>query len=107
MIGAMAMRILILGIVGFFSAAFLFLPQEQLRGFFRLKQPSRLWARIIGLMGLLWVALAAADHADARFFDLPSQTRALLDTTRYYIGGTLIGLLFALSTKKREGCGDA
>ena len=83
---------LVLGI-GFATLAFA--PPEITVKILGTKQPSRLWVRLAGIVGLAWLLLGMIKFEPNHVAPVMLQVRAML-------GGVAIGLLIAVMTKRAE-----
>jgi hypothetical protein len=94
--------IIIYGIVAVISAAFVVLPPHRYAPLWGASQPSRLWIRLFGGFGLLWLLLALATNQDLKLVDLSAKTMTWLHTAKSCIAGIMIGLLIAILTRRFE-----
>lgn len=85
------------------SGAMIVMKKSSVQQLLSLRRPSKLWARLVGLSGLLWVVLAVFVHDDLGILDGSSEGAGALRVLRYYVGGVAVGPFIALSTKHKEG----
>ena len=90
------------GLLFFLFLAHLFLRPAALARFIRLPRPSKLWLRLFGLCGLVWLALSLVTdpHLKLTHFATPPD----IDLTRLksYLIGLAIGLYLALLTERLD-----
>src|SRR5437773_2364965 len=97
------MRVLVvLGLLLLFFSALAFLGRTSSRRLLRLKNESRIWVRLIGILGILWVALVIVTDWKPNFVEVSPYARVVLLKIRHYVGGIVIGLFFALRTQDAE-----
>ena len=58
------------------------------------------WARIIGTLGLLWVALELITHLDANNAHLPRFAGVLAVSIKHFLSGLIVGLLIGLEANR-------
>jgi len=76
-------------------AMLIFAPPDLCAKVLGVKQPSRLWARLAGIVGLAWLVLGLIKFEPTRIAPVMLQVRAML-------GGVTIGLMVAIMTKRSE-----
>src|SRR5437016_14254665 len=63
-------------------------------------QPSR--ARVVGVLGLAWVAMALATNRRLALFDLSVTTKEHVAVAKYFVEGLLVGFFFGLSARRKS-----
>jgi hypothetical protein len=84
------------------SLTLLFLHEEKSAWLLGLRIRSRLWVRIIGALGVVWVGLAVITNRELALFQMSADRAAELTMIRHYVAGAICGLFLAVYTKTRE-----
>ena len=88
--------------------ALIFLPRSLCVRLLQLKAESKLWVRLIGLFGIVWVVLVLITEPELMLSGLfaaanqTNQTNQTLTTARNIVGGVICGLFLALYTQRFE-----
>ena len=96
----MTKLLIVLAVLFAYFFALAIVPPAASSRFLKLRRESKLWARLIGIMGIIWIALTLAVDARLHLFQLTYRTKTTLTTTRNTLGGVVIGLLLALHTER-------
>jgi hypothetical protein len=81
----------------------LVLAPKAVAGILRLQIPCERWTRMIGFLGLLWVALALATSKSIAILTVPPTAKVGLTIARHYLGGGIVGLVFGLGARRQDG----
>ena len=80
----------------------LFAPPRTVAGLLGLKWESKIWARLVGILGFVWILLGFARNELAGLVRPTPTGDSILLVARCLCGGIIIGLLLAIVTKHRE-----
>jgi len=61
---------------------------------------SRLWCRLIGISGAIWVVLFLLTDRQLALFPISATTDAKIAFVRHLLAGTMVGLLIAVFTHR-------
>ncbi len=85
-----------------FFSALAFLPRNVSARLLQRPAESRLWARLIGLLGIAWLALELITDPQLTLSRSFLDLKQTLTTARNTMGGMILGMLFALYTQDFE-----
>jgi len=86
-----------------FFAALVILPSAQSARLLRLKEKSRLWVRLLGLLGILWAALSLTMNSSGTdLFDSRPRLKPRAIMVRHLLAGGVGALFVVLYTQKLE-----
>lgn len=95
-------RTLLLAIALAISLTYLCGPEDWRRKLAMLRYRSRLWLRMIGFVGVIWVGLAVMASEGQRLFGISAKAVNALHYTRGCLSGLLVGLIVAQLTIRHE-----